>query len=195
MSMKFTRTKTVEHWFGADYHFGHRNILRPEYDGRPFATIEEHDETIIARHNEVIDPKDHFWMVGDFALTTSSYMESILKRMNGEKHFLRGNHDRKPSVKLFGQYGIYHGEQVTISIDGQLIVLNHCRMYTWQGSHRGSWNIHGHSHGRLDNAPWGKTIDVAINIRSFYPVPFPLIQSVMHSKDILLTGDHHTNRE
>lgn len=189
MGLKFKRTATEEHYFAADYHWGHVNVLG--YDNRPFKTIEEHDQLIIAKHNEIVRPTDHFWFIGDISLhATTSYVEDLLKQLKGILHFLKGNHDNRKIIKLFSKYGIYHGEQVTIRIDDQKMTLNHCRMYVFFNSHYGAWNLHGHSHGALDKAPWGKTLDVGINIRDYAPLSFPFIQALMKSKDILLV-DHH----
>lgn len=191
MSLKFTRSKDCEHYFTSDYHWGHANVL--QYDARPFETIKEHDETIVENHNKIVRPTDHLWFLGDLSLGDLAKAEEMLRGMNGVKHFIKGNHDHKHTVKLYERCGIYHGEQITIIIDSQKIILNHCRMYVWPNSHRGSWNIHGHSHGTLDKAPWGKTMDVCIHTRGYYPLSFAEIRSIMSLKDILITDHRRAN--
>lgn len=187
MSLKFQRSMAQEHYFASDYHWGHANVLK--YDKRPFETIEEHDLEIVKNHNKIVGPNDHFWFLGDLSLGDIEEAKRLLSLMDGIKHFIKGNHDHKETIDLYEKYGTYHGEQVTITIDGQKIILNHCRMYTWPNSHHGSWNVHGHSHGTLDNAPWGKSIDVGINLRGYEPLSFPDIHAIMSLKDILIT-DH-----
>jgi len=187
MSLKFTRSKTVEHYFASDYHWGHNNVLK--YDNRPFETIEDHDKYIVECHNKIVRPNDHLWFLGDLSLGDLKEAELMLRDMNGIKHFIKGNHDHEDTIRLYHRCGIYHGEQLTIVIDGQKIILNHCRMYAWPNSPHGSWNIHGHSHGTLDKVPWGKSIDVGINIRDYYPLSFGTISSLMSLRDILIT-DH-----
>lgn len=191
MSLKFTRSKTIEHYFSSDYHWGHKNVLR--YDSRPFETIEDHDKCIVENHNKIVRPTDHFWFVGDLSLGDLREAELMLRDMNGIKHFIKGNHDHDNTIKIYKRCGIYHGEQITVVIDRQKIILNHCRMYTWPNSNHGSWNIHGHSHGALDKAPWGKTIDVSINIRDYYPPSFLGIRSYMSLRDISITDHRRTN--
>lgn len=187
MSLKFTRSKTEEHYFASDYHWDHTNVLK--YDERPFVTIEDHDKYIVECHNKIVRPTDHFWFIGDLSLGDLKEAELKLRDMNGIKHFIKGNHDHDETIDIYKRCGIYHGEQVTIVIDGQKIILNHCRMYVWPNSHHGSWNVHGHSHGTLNKIPWGKCIDVGINIRDYYPLSFPTIKFIMDSRDILIT-DH-----
>lgn len=187
MSLKFTRSKTEEHYFASDYHWGHKNVL--EYDKRPFESIEDHDKHIVECHNKIVRPTDHFWFLGDLSLGDMKEAELLLRDMNGIKHFIKGNHDHNETIDIYKRCGIYHGEQITIVIDGQKIILNHCRMYVWPNSHHGSWNIHGHSHGTLDKAPWGKSIDAGINIRDYHPLSYPDISSLMTLRDIIIV-DH-----
>lgn len=192
MSLKFTRSKEAEHYFSSDYHWGHTNVL--EYDKRPFETIEDHDNYIMECHNKIVRPTDHFWFLGDLFLGKDiNDAELMLRDMNGIKHFIKGNHDHSDTIDLYKAVGIYHGEQVTIVIDGQKIILNHCKMYVWPNSHHGSWNVHGHSHGTLDKVPWGKSIDVCIHTRSYYPLSFAEIGSIMSLKDLMITDHRRAN--
>ncbi len=58
--------------FVSDTHFGHRAILAPRMQApRRFASIEEHDETLIARWNAAVRPDDTVWHLGDFCYRCS----------------------------------------------------------------------------------------------------------------------------
>lgn len=78
-------------WFTADTHFGHRNILTLG-SGRPFSTIEEHDEALVERWNEVVRPQDTVWHLGDVALSLP-HVERCVPQLNGHKYLVAGNHD------------------------------------------------------------------------------------------------------
>jgi len=76
-------------------HFGHRNIIRIG-KGRPFDSIQEHDEALIENWNSVVKPGDIVYVLGDFSIeTTIDEIRKPLSRLQGSKHLILGNHDRK----------------------------------------------------------------------------------------------------
>ena len=74
-------------WVAADHHFGHKNILnfKDSEDnllrGSFFKDIEEHDETLIANHNELVDPNDRVYLLGDVCISRRSL--HLIGRLNG----------------------------------------------------------------------------------------------------------------
>jgi hypothetical protein len=60
------RENPVAIFFTGDTHFGDRRVLR--FDHRPFGTLDEHDEALVAHWNEAVGPDDEVWHLGDFAL-------------------------------------------------------------------------------------------------------------------------------
>lgn len=72
--------------------FSHANILR--LSNRPFRSIEEHDETLIANWNSVVSPEDTVWHLGDVNLGKFDESIELVRRLNGHKHLVSGNHDR-----------------------------------------------------------------------------------------------------
>ena len=53
-------------WFTADFHLGHKNIIR--YCNRPFDTVEEMNRTIIDRLNSLVKTNDILYFLGDFCI-------------------------------------------------------------------------------------------------------------------------------
>jgi hypothetical protein len=82
-------------WFTADTHFGHSNIIR--HCTRPFGTVEEMDASLIATWNAVVRKDDDIWHLGDFAYRAAKAPADYLRRLNGRKHFVWGNHDTEQS--------------------------------------------------------------------------------------------------
>ena len=78
-------------WFTADQHFGHKKII--EYCQRPFASVEEMDEVLIANHNDVVCDGDIVIHGGDFAFGNKDRALGFADRLSGNHIFLRGSHD------------------------------------------------------------------------------------------------------
>lgn len=164
-------------FFTSDTHFGHKKVI--EYSNRPFQTTHEMDETIIERWNNVVKKTDTVYHLGDLSFRRAEYTIEIIHRLNGKIILIEGNHDRKmrPSVRAeFAEVKHYH----ELKVDGKLIVLCHFPFLTWNKSHRGSWSLHGHCHGKLDDLNLGKPrLDVGVDSHNFTPWSYDEIKQRM----------------
>ena len=77
-------------YFSSDHHFWHNNVIK--YCDRPFASVEEMNEIMILRWNEVVKPEDTVYYLGDFAMAARA-PEVYTNRLNGTKILVNGNHD------------------------------------------------------------------------------------------------------
>jgi len=165
----------------ADNHFGHKNIIK--YCNRPFDNVKDMDETMVKKWNQVVKPSDTIRVVGDFAFTCSmEYALSIIKRLNGTKHLIVGNHDEL----ALGMNDIRPGTWKTIKdleevcIQGQWITNCHYALRTWNRSYKGSWATFGHTHGTLP--PYGKSKDVGVDCHDFIPIHFDQLKTFMDNQ-------------
>ena len=185
------------HWYSSDFHFGHAKIL--EYDNRPFATIEEMNEEIVNRFNEVVKPDDELFYLGDFALGLNGQIDKIYEyrsRFNC-KHwrYVLGNHDdlikkneeRLLADRVFDSIEYY----MEIKENKKKMVLSHCPFLTWNGANHGSWCVHGHCHHNLQPDPYSLRVDVGVNGWNYYPVSFEQIADYMRNKQYRPV-DHHS---
>ena len=76
-------------FYTADLHFLYEALL----SSRPFATVEEMDETLIRNWNETVSPEDTVYLVGDIGYNEGQVPHQLLSRLTGHKHLIRGNHD------------------------------------------------------------------------------------------------------
>lgn len=131
-----------EIFFISDTHFLHRGILRHEAEKRPFATIEEHDEELVRRWNEVVCDTDVVYHLGDFTLTKRA-VALFAPRLRGHKRIICGNHDSpytKELAKYFEElYGVYQYES---------LILSHVPVHPQQLEYRFFANVHGHLHSK-----------------------------------------------
>lgn len=179
-----------KHFFSSDYHLGHKNVIK--YDNRPFKDINHMNEAIITNHNNVISNNDDFYFLGDFSFDKSK-TESFLERLNGNLHFIKGNHDRSDMIRLYRKYGTYLGQLDELSVKNQQFILCHYSMRVWNRSHHGSIHLYGHSHGSIDKEPWGKSMDVGIMMNDYKPFEFSDIMKIMNKREIL-SIDHHERK-
>ena len=145
-------------WFTSDLHFNHRNLLKLG-KGRPFSSIEEHDETIINNWNKVVAKGDLVYILGDIALACpDEKLIEYFQRLNGAKHLILGNHDRKKELtrllnnNLLQSIRDYY-ELKYKAIDGRdyKFVLSHYPILEFNNAHRINWCIHlyGHIHNAV----------------------------------------------
>lgn len=181
-------------YFSSDYHLSHANILK--YDNRPFDNIDQHDEIIIQNHNAVVGKNDDFFFLGDFCFSKNiSKIESFLDRLNGNKYFIKGNHDKNIIIKSYKKFGNYLGEQVSIKVGdtyktAQNIVLNHFAMRVWVKSHHNAFHFYGHSHGSLEYTPWGKSIDVGIMQNEYFPFSYYTLSKILNNREVKIIDQH-----
>lgn len=126
--------------FIADLHFGHVNMAKK----RGFATVEEHDEFIIAQWNSVVHKQDQTWILGDVTMESAkSY--PLLDRLNGRKKVVLGNHDMPRDIPELLKY--VHSVSGLTRYKG--IWLSHCPVHPMELEYRVPRVIHGHIHENI----------------------------------------------
>lgn len=155
------------YFFTADEHYSHKNIII--HCDRPFESAEEMDSVLIENHNSIVKPGDTVIHGGDFCFTSKQDIaESYLKQLNGNHIVLRGSHD----------YWLKDGHEIwEKKIEDEHVVVCHYAMRVWPRSHFNSWQLYGHSHGRLD--PVGKQWDVGVDNNNYHPVSFEELKKIM----------------
>lgn len=129
-------------YYIADTHFGHANIIR--YDNRPFKSMEEMDAAMILNWNKVVSSDDTVYILGDFSWHKENETLEILKRLDGRKVLIKGNHDRiSPAIsKMFSLIVDY----LEINDHGERVIMSHYPMPFWNGQFRDSIHLYGHIH-------------------------------------------------
>lgn len=164
----------VATWFISDTHFGHANIIKfTGNDGeriRQFASVEEHDETIIENVNKLVKPHDRLYIMGDVAIGRKHI--ATVGKLNGKKKLLKGNHDifrLKDYIPYFediSSYRVYpnHG-----------IIVSHIPLHTCQLERRFRLNAHGHMHSNV--IPDVRYLNLCLEHTNFGPISFDEVVS------------------
>lgn len=177
-------------FFTSDWHVGHRNIL--QYSNRPFPSVEDMNEALVENHNRVVKSGDRVYHLGDFCLGSEELAVSTVKRLNGQKFLVFGNHDKhlRKSERFLSQW-IWARDLTQVEVGDQKIILCHFAMRSWNQSHRGSWQLYGHSHGSLPDDPHALSLDVGVDAGwNYIPAAYEDVKALM-SKKTWKAIDHH----
>lgn len=154
-------------FYTSDTHLGHGRALG-QY-ARPFASLEEMDETIIRNWNETVRNDDVVRFCGDLvgASADDDEVRRYFARLNGEKHLIVGNHDEANGYVLDLPWAsIRHVELVRDGSD--YVFLSHYAHVTWPEARFGSLHLYGHTHGELPGTL--RSLDVSTDATGFRPV-------------------------
>lgn len=167
-------------FFTADLHFGHKLLSTI----RGFEHTKVHDEFLIQQWNAVVpDHNANVYVVGDFSFHSAKYTSNLVRRLNGTKFLIRGNHDRQPTPADWEF--IKDIAEIKVADQGavrkvQHIVMCHYAMRVWNKSHYGAWMLHGHSHGKLAVDTKIKSIDVGIDAHSgMCPLSYHEVKAIL----------------
>lgn len=129
-------------------HFYHENIIR--LCNRPFNNAAEMNEAIIDNWNNVVEPGDIVFHLGDFSFAkTREDNENIFSQLHGEKYLIIGNHDKlSQELPWIGKYHYYE-----INFKSKRFIFSHYPIEEWNGFHRGSYHLHSHTHSRPNYSP------------------------------------------
>lgn len=118
-------------------HFGHKSIAQH----RGFQDEFYHDEHLIEQWNSVVtSSKDIVYILGDITMEKSTYYYQ-LDRLNGIKHVVLGNHDRRQDVPELLKYVTTVGG----AVDYKGFILTHVPIHPNEVVfYKG--NIHAHIH-------------------------------------------------
>lgn len=160
-------------YYVSDLHLGHENIIK--LTNRPFENIEQMNEILIKKWNKKVSNDDDVYIIGDLFFKSSTDVEEMLKRLNGIKHLIIGNHDKTwiENVDL-KKYFKTITEFITINDGLRDITLCHYPLVSFEGR----FHIHGHIHNNTKDIFWetlkkmDKVLNASVEINNFEPVTF-----------------------
>lgn len=161
-------------FFTADLHFHHTNIIK--YCDRPYETVHEMNEDLIKKWNERISKHDEVYILGDISLGKEEETYNTLKRLNGKKYLVYGNHDNRIVRKSEKIKSLFEWckdiAEIYIKVSGEKkrLILCHYALRTWNKSYKYSWQLYGHSHGLLEEDPDLLSFDVGVDCNNYTPL-------------------------
>lgn len=173
-------------FFTADSHFNHTNIIK--FCNRPFKSVEQMNETLIANWNSVISEDDIVFHLGDFCLGGAAEWTKLLDRLNGKIYLILGNHDLKNFRQGFIQRFEHVALQMFIMVDKQKMYLCHYPFLCFEGGYKDVWQLFGHVHTRENNTGidaerlrylYPTQYDVGVDNNDFKPVSFNEVKEII----------------
>ncbi len=173
----------MRYFFTADLHLGHKNIIT--YCHRPFKSLDQMNQTLIARWNSRVKPEDIVFVIGDFCFRNSSDKRGEGIRMSanqwesclhGKIIHIKGNHDKNNSTKTII-------ERLVIGYGGKRINLVHIPDFADVNY---DINFVGHKHQKWQikrirrGENFTDCINVGTDVWNFMPVTFDEIMKRYH---------------
>lgn len=180
----FIKSHDKTTWFTSDTHFGSERAL--ELSKRPFTDVQNMDETMIERWNNVVGPFDDVYHLGDFG------DETVAKHLTGNIHLLYGNYERdgkdevirKNFVEVIKKAGIY--KFAAYELNNINLYLTHEPLNGKKYLKRhvdADFCLFGHIHGRQKIKEFG--IDVGVDCNNYTPLN---ITDVLFFKNAIKKG-------
>lgn len=177
----------------ADTHFGHAEAI--EKFSRPFSSVDEMDDVLIANINEVVGTNDLLYHLGDFvgpvhaSESKTDHACAMRERIKCKNIVLiRGNHDPQGKDRFDKLFESVHD---LVSFQGwgsshkhgdHRVVMAHYALRVWQGRHNGALHLYGHTHGTLPEV--GRSTDIGVDCWSYRPQLFEDVLTMLASREI-----------
>lgn len=136
-------------WATSDLHLNHDKEFI--YKPRGFSTIDEMNEAIIERYNNLVLDDDTVYILGDVML--GSNLESgieLIKKLNGNKIIIAGNHDSPRRKAAYKDLGIFVYDALYVKYNGYTFYLSHYPSITSnlekESLKQAVLNLYGHTH-------------------------------------------------
>lgn len=161
----------------ADQHLFHKNIIRMK--DRPFSSVDDMTEKIVANWNSVVTDTDTVYVLGDFIgkeMVDDNRMLEIGNSLKGHKILLKGNHDKKYPMSLIFEKVYKPGRIVRLEYSDTEFILNHWfANLTVVGDFPEKLYLHAHKHNKrgyniLNTYYRRPYFDVGVDANNYFPV-------------------------
>ena len=182
-------------WFTSDTHYHHANICRGTSKWRDsnltrdFDSISAMNDALVGNINARVRQEDVLYHLGDWSFGGVDKIEEFRRRLIVRRiHLILGNHDHHLADGRFNELFTSVQHYKEIEVEGRNIVLCHYAMRVWNGSHKGTWMLYGHSHGTI--LEHGMSMDVGVDTNHLLPYSFAEVKRRMQSLKPEIV-DHH----
>ena len=152
-------------YYISDLHFFHGE-MNEKMDKRGFESTEAMNEYMIAQWNSRVKKKDEVIIIGDFSFGKAPETNEVMKRLQGRKALIIGNHDhflgdRESDRTLFEWIEHYR----VMSDNSRHVILSHYPILCYENQYRQTKNgdpkasmLYGHVHDTFDEEIINNTV-------------------------------------
>lgn len=175
--------------FISDNHWGHKAVIW--MSSRPFSNIDEMNSFMLEKWNEVVQPNDKVYYLGDFMykMNPNKFVREILDNLNGKIYLLLGNHDERHIKKYIPRTEWIkdrHELSYVYNEKEYKFILDHYPLYSWKGMYRGYIHLHGHTHNNTNDIEYetfGKKMNVNCELIGYKPISIINVIKRFENKD------------
>lgn len=165
-------------YFTSDLHFNHNKDFI--YKARGFNSVEEMNEKIIDNFNSVVDYADPVYILGDVVLGDIEDGIECLKRLNGRKILIIGNHDSDNKILRYKEEGIFSDIQFGFRMKANkrthFYLSHYPSLVNNFDDPKKIWNLYGHTHSTEKFEITGhKNYNVGLDAHNCFPVSIETI--------------------
>ena len=138
-------------YFISDWHFNHNKDFI--YEVRGFDSVEEMNQAILQRHNNVVTNNDDVYVLGDLCLGQNLEENlQLINQMHGRLHLVRGNHDSNKRWEAYGTLNniVEQKDAIFLHYKKMHFFLSHFPSFTGnkqkESLNQMTCNIFGHTH-------------------------------------------------
>lgn len=165
----------------SDSWFGRQQILQIA-KRTSFSSIEDMNKQLIKNWNSQVRKKDIVFHLGNFAWDPHT-ARNVLRKLNGEIHFLIGNAD-DALLEVYTDF-----DNITI-LEDQIIelpqfdsVICHYPLDVWNGKESGTIHFHGHTvFSHKTDLRISNRINVCTDYWNYSPIKFSTIKDFINGK-------------
>jgi calcineurin-like phosphoesterase family protein len=157
----------------SDLHFGHTNIMKfcPVSRARFRNDVAYMNEAMVKEWNEIVESEDLVYILGDVAFLPAQKAAEFMRRCNGRKILVQGNHDRKTlNDPVFRDCFEEIHHYLDINYAGTKVCMFHYPIAEWDQMHRGAVHFHGHLHGGESGLEKFRARDMGMDATGFIVV-------------------------
>lgn len=175
-------------WVISDTHFGHENII--SFCDRPFKNVQRMDSELLNTWNEMIDPYDKVYHLGDVYFPGGrgqEYWDEFIGMLHGKKRLILGNHDNGKDPVLqkhfqkidmwraFGDLGLL---LTHVPVHWSTLGENPRRPTGWM-------NVHGHTHTNGEPSDHKKKYkSVCVEMTDYKPVDIEELVAIAEQRKL-----------